>query len=478
MSGVQRERVQRALAFSRPTFVAHRVMTSRRAACAGALACLVAATAAACDRPGAAADRRSVVEQAVALAPEIERATGLRFTAPAKVEVRTRAQVRAFVTRALDAPGAREEIAAQALAYQRLGAIPDSMDLRALLGRLLGEQVAGYYDPESKTLYVVQGVDSATTAATLRHELVHALQDQHRNLDSLLHLRGNADRAAAAHAALEGQATWTQVGGGTDLASRLAGGWDRVRAQIRENADRSPALADAPLVVREGLLFPYLSGAELARAVALGGHPDSVLRRLPASTEQVLHAERYLRDERPVTVALPAPRVGQVVAENTLGEFDTRLVLYEQLEDLGRAARAAGGWSGDRWAVVRTAGGDAFVWLTVWDTPVDAVEFLETMTEFVPQRYVGARPAPVAAPAPSRANARAGAPRPGGAPPAATAADSGRTREFAAPSAAGGSRQLTLRAADVGGRPAVLYVDAPAAVGTDLVDLASATARP
>jgi hypothetical protein len=157
--------------------------------------------------------------------------------------------------------------------------------------------VAGYYDPRSKTLYVVQGVDSATAAATLRHELVHALQDQHRNLDSLLRGRGHADRARAAHAALEGQATWTQVGGGADLASRVQGGWERVRTQIRDNADRAPGLSEAPLVVREGLLFPYLSGAELARAAALAGHPDSVLWRLPASTEQVLHAERYLGTE-------------------------------------------------------------------------------------------------------------------------------------------------------------------------------------
>jgi hypothetical protein len=468
----------------RSTSRRHPPPAAARARHLAAAALALATAAGACDRP-AAADRRSVVEQAVALAPEIERATGLRFTAPPKVEVRTRAQVRAFVTRVLDEPGAREEVAGQALAYKRLGALPDSVDLRALLGRLLGEQVAGYYDPRSKTLYVVQGVDSAAAAVTLRHEMVHALQDQHRNLDSLLRVRGQSDRATAAQAALEGQATWSQLGGGTDLVSRVAGGWERVRTQIRENANRSPELADAPLVVREGLLFPYLSGAELARAVSLAGHPDSVLRRLPASTEQVLHAERYLGrpgtpPDAPVAVTLPPPRAGRVVAENTLGEFDTRLVLYGQLDDLGRAARAAQGWGGDRWAVVQTgaagAGGEAFVWLTVWDAPVDAAEFLEAMTEFVSRRYEGARPAP----APAPAAARGGRARPRGAPAAGPAAppDTGGPRAFVVPAAPGGARQLLLRATAVGGRPAVLYVDAPAAAGTDLVDLARAAARP
>jgi hypothetical protein len=495
----------------RPTLRAttHSPRRPRHAALIGAaLAGAALALGAACERRNPAADRRSVVEQAVALAPEIEEATGLRFTAPPKVEVRTREQVRTFVRGVLEEPGAREELAGLTAAYRRLGAIPDSVELRTLLGRLLGEQVAGYYDPKSKTLYVVQGTDSATAAVTLRHELVHALQDQHRDLDSLLRIRGQADRATAAQAALEGQATWTQLGGGTDLAARMPGGWDRVRAQIRANAQRSAELGDAPLVVREGLLFPYLSGAELARATALAGHPDSVLRRLPESTEQVLHVERYLGSsgtppDRPVGVTLPPPRAGQVVAENSFGEFDIRLVLFEQLGDLGQAARAAQGWGGDRWAVVRTGGagaaGEALVWLTVWDAPIDAAEFLEAMTALVSERYPGARaaaaPAPAPAPAPAgrpgagRRTTRAagagaaGAPAPGapataGAAAGGPASAAGSAHTFTATDAAGGARQLLLRATDVGGRPAVLYVDAPAAVGTDLVDPARATARP
>jgi hypothetical protein len=455
---------------------------ARRAAAAlpGAAVLGAAVLAGACRQGGAAP--RSVVEQAVALAPAIERATGLRFTAPPKVEVRTRAQVRAFVARALEEPGARAELAGLSAAYKRLGLVPDTLDLPALLGRVLDEQVAGYYDPRSKTLYVVQGVDSAVVSTTLRHELVHALQDQHRNLDSLLATRGQADRATAAQAALEGQATWAQVGGGADLTSRLAGGWDRVRAEIRENSERDPRLAAAPLVVREGLLFPYLSGAELARAVALGGHPDSVLLRLPLSSEQVLHAEAYAGrapGSAPLAVGLPPlPGGAAANAENTLGEFDTRLVLFQHLEDLDRAARAAAGWGGDRWAVARAGGGEAFVWLTVWDGPVDAAEFYDAMGEAVAKRYPGARAA--AAP-----NAPAG-PRPGaarrgrGAAPAAPAAPAPEARTFAVDRAEGGPRQVTLRAGAVGGHPAVLYVDAPAAAGADfagLVDLARATAR-
>ncbi len=432
-----------------------RVRVARRA--------LLAAVAAAwaCSREAAP---RTAVEQAAALAPEIEQAVGLRFRTPPRIERRTRADVHEIVAATLATPDARAELAAQQTAYRRLGLIPDTLDLAALVGRTLDEQVAGYYDPRSKTLYLVDGIDSATTAQTLRHELVHALQDQHLNLDSVLTHPRDADADAAAHAALEGQAMWVQLGGGHDLASRLPGGWDRVRQDIRANADRSPQLSTAPLVVREGLFFPYLSGAELARQAAAAGRFDSLALRLPTSTRQVLHPEVYLTPRmadqsstapRLVRVTLPAPRTGTVTVGNTLGEFDTRLFLYQHTSDLGGAARAAAGLAGDRWAAVRTGGGDAFVWLTVWDSGVDAAEFFQGAGDAVAKRYEGAR-------ADSTAGGGGGV---------------GSTKTFTT-AARDGGRVVRVRALDVQGRPAVLYVDAPSAADLDVVDAARATLRP
>ena len=398
-----------------------------------ALAALALTTLAACER---APSPRSYVERAVALAPEIERATGLRFRTPAKVEVRERAQVRAFLTRTLDEPEARADLAAQQALYRRVGLLPDTTDLRALLLRVLDEQVVGWYDPRTKTLYVVQGADSASAEVTLRHELVHALQDQYVNLDSVLRARGASDRTSAAQAALEGQATWVQMGSGDELAARAPGGWERVRQAIRENMERMPALASAPLVVRETLLFPYLSGAEFARRLSNAGHPDSALLRLPASSEQVLHAEAYggtgARPAAPLAVALPR-LAGTLAGENTLGEFETRLLVFQHTNDLNLAARAARGWAGDRWQLVGSGASEAFAWVTVWDTGADAAEFYEAMGRVVAARYRGAREA-------------AGA--------------TGTTRVFTATTPAG-ARTVTVRAAEVQGRPAVVVTDAP-----------------
>ena len=138
-----------------------------------------------------------------------------------------------------------------------------------------------------------------------------------------------------------------------------------------------------------------------------------------------------------------------------LGEFDTRLFLYQHSSDLGGAARAAAGLAGDRWAAVRTGGGDAFVWLTVWDSGVDAAEFFQAASDAVAKRYEGAH-------ADSSAAAGRGA---------------GNTKTFTS-AARDGSRVVRVRALDVQGRPAVLYVDAPSAADLDLVDAARATLRP
>ena len=69
-----------------------------------------------------------------------------------------------------------------------------------------------------------------------------------------------------------------------------------------------PVFARAPLVVREALIFPYLDGAEFMRWWNASGPRDTVPYgpRMPVSTEQILHPERYARGDQPVVVRFPA----------------------------------------------------------------------------------------------------------------------------------------------------------------------------
>ena len=333
--------------------------------------------------------------------PRIEQATGLKFKTPPKVEVRTREQVRDFLLKQFDEATPTAQLAGEEKAYKLLGLIPDTMNLRAFFVRVLTEQVVGYYDPKAKTLYVVQGADEQVVGITITHELVHALQDQYVNIDSIQKSGSNNDRLAAAQALIEGEAQFEQIsimlGGPDQIETRLPGAWDRVREEIRNRQGEMPVFATAPMVIQESLLFPYLSGAEFVRRVKEKRGSHDPFRDIPRSTEQILHPPSFLATppDEPTTVTLPAPRGATKVYENDMGEFGTRLVVYDYLRDAQTAQRAAAGWDGDRFMVVERGSESGIVWAIVWDSPVDAGEFTDAMVRATmrrtgaPQRSVG-----------------------------------------------------------------------------------------
>jgi hypothetical protein len=374
--------------------------------------------------------------------PKIETAVGLKFKKPPRVEARSKEQVRLFITRQLTDPRAQREFAGISAAYKRLGMIPDTLDLRKFLADLLEEQIVGYYDPESKTLYVVQGAAPEAVGITVTHELVHALQDQYISLDSTQKVEGQNDRTSAAQAVFEGQAVYEQLNamlGGSNVAINLPGGWDRVRDMIRENQSSMPIFAAAPIVIQETLIFPYLSGAEFVRNFKERNGEQSIYADMPVSTEQILHPAKYFGSrDMPTSVTLPPLAGVTTTYQNTLGEFETRLFLFQHTGDQNEAVRGAAGWDGDRYALFNTAGGEGIAWVTVWDSPVEASEFRDLVQEAVRKRYKGVT----------------------------TATAGAESTVFN-----GAGRTVEVRAAEVGGRPVVVYVDVPRGASTAVVDI-------
>lgn len=329
--------------------------------------------------------------------PKIEASSGLTFKRMPTLELRDRDQVREFLERQFAEQMSPLEIAGIAQAYKRMGMIPDSLDLRAFLLDLLTEQVAGYYDPATKVLYVVEGGKPEITNVTISHELVHALQDQYFPLDSTRAPKGDNDRQVALQSVVEGHAVYEQMSivlGGSDFSMRLPGGWDQVREMIRTEQAGMPKFAVAPVLLQETLLFPYLSGAEFARQFKRLRPGQAPFEPIAASTEQILHPEKLLDSvpDHPTRVTLGAPLAGKLVHEDNLGEFETRLFLYEHLRDVGGAAAGAAGWDGDRYQLVETPAGEAIAWLTVWDSQIEAAQFRDLMERTVEKRF-GVRPA-------------------------------------------------------------------------------------
>jgi hypothetical protein len=332
--------------------------------------------------------------------PRIEAATGLKFKTPPRLEVRSREQVRQFLVKKFEEETPAQELAGEEAAYKVLGLLPDSMDLRKFLLAVLHEQVVGYYDPATKVLYVVEGADEQTVGITVTHELVHALQDQYVNLDSIQKSIDDNDRLTAAQAVIEGQAQFEQLSimlGGSDNVALRVGGRDQIREMIRENQSAMPVFATAPMMVQESLLFPYLSGADYVQRFKERRGMASPLTDLPRSTEQVLHTPAFFGTtvDEPSVISLPAPRGATKTYENSLGEFGTRLFLYQHLRDERDAARGGSGWDGDRYVVLQGAGGRGIVWASLWDTALEAAEFSDMVTRATAKR-TGAGEASVA----------------------------------------------------------------------------------
>ena len=325
------------------------------------------------------------------LVPAVERAVGLPFKRPPGIAARSREQVRSYLRHKLDSDLPPEELRGITLAYRLFGLIPDTLDLRALLLALYTEQVVGYYDPDSSTLYVVQGTDPAQARLVLAHELVHALQGQYLHLDSLLTQPHENDRRMAAQAVMEGQATLASL---TALVPRqeydsMPEFWREFRRSVREQQSSMPVFGAAPLIIREDLIFPYLAGADFVRWFERT-YPDTVPfgSRLPQSTEQILHPDRYREQDPPVRLRFHG---GEAVYEDGLGEFETRVLLTAMSGSESVGVAGATGWAGDRYAVFPAGPDHALVWWSVWDTEKAGRRFAQLLQREWSKRERGGR---------------------------------------------------------------------------------------
>lgn len=402
-----------------------------------AVAALLIGAVAACDRSPSSHPYERYIEETI---PKIEAQMGLEFTSPPKVEERTREQLEAFLEEKFEEELSIRTIVGAERAYKRLGMLPSDLELRPYMQALLTEQIAGYYDPATKTLYVMAGADRTIARLTVSHELVHALQDQHFDLDSLQKVEGDNDRQLAAQALLEGQATYAHFMVMMGNEESIPGGWETVREGIRSQVATQPLLGTAPLILQETLIFPYLSGAEFARRAKRLRPGRPVFDSIPQSTEQILHEGAYFADyDAPTDITLPPLAAGATAAyENNLGEFETRVFIYQHLRDESAASRGATGWDGDRFIVFDTPQGEGIAWVSVWDSAVDAGEFVDGVVRGIARRF--------------------GTPEP-------TYPSSG-VRQYTAR-----GRTLRVTVGDVGGRPVVLYVDVPEGSNLTPLDL-------
>ncbi len=301
--------------------------------------------------------------------------------------------LKAFNTKTFDEDYPPAYIAANERLYKALGLLPRDTSLKQLYLDLIDSQVAGFYRPDDKTLYVVSrtGTIGGADKITFAHEYDHALQDSafpvFKDMEELL---DETDRALARAAIYEGDATWLMLQWGSanltpeEFAAAQAAGADPESMAI---------LARTPPILVESLLFPYTAGSAFIVPIQTAGGwaaVDALFDDLPRSTEQILHPEKFRANEEPVPVQLPATLAREMgdgwteAIQDTFGEFQLGVWLRESGIRASDAAAAAAGWGGDRLAVLN--GPDdawAVVMRSTWDTDDDALAFRQAAGDAV-----------------------------------------------------------------------------------------------
>ena len=297
--------------------------------------------------------------------------TKLPIKNPVKRALADRDEVRKFVITHMQEDKDTQRLERSEASMKKFGLLPQDFDLRKFLVDLLEDQVAGYYDPKTKTVYLLDWVAPEAQRPVLAHELTHALQDQNFGLDQWLKVRdddqpGNPDNLdagpdeeqAARQAVSEGQGMavmmdYVLAPTGHTIADMPAMG-DIFKQNTLERAGDSPILAGAPMYLREMVIFPYTYGLSFLEDLLAHGGKDmafaGAFKNPPHDTREIMQPDSYLDGQHVDPVRLP--KLSDVLKKNyvgydsgAVGEFDV-YILLKQYSGQELAERLSKAWRG------------------------------------------------------------------------------------------------------------------------------------
>ena len=290
---------------------------------------------------------------------EMSAITGWELKTPLKKSIRSRQEIHAYVLREMDDEKDAKERYASKRSAEAFGLIPKGFDLDGFMVDLLTEQIAGLYDPKAHEFYIADWIDPEDQRTVMSHELTHALEDQHFQIEAWVKAaRPNDDAEMARESVLEGSAT----------AAMLEYMLKEKGLKLRDLHDidpsifvgdlaETPMLKKAPSFIKDSLMFPYFGGLTFSLAVLKNDGWKgfaSVFARPPASTQQIMHPDLYRTGKSlmPIKLNLPDGLPGSdwtLLEENSMGEFGWKEVL-KQFLDADRAGKLAAAWEGDVYA--------------------------------------------------------------------------------------------------------------------------------
>jgi hypothetical protein len=291
---------------------------------------------------------------------QMSRITGLKLLTPLKKSLRSREEIRAYVIKQMNEEKSPAERYADQRSAEAFGLLPKGFDLDSFMVNVLTEQVEGLYDPKTREFYIADWSPLSDQRMVMAHELTHALEDQHFQIEAWERAaRPNEDAELARDAVLEGSAMAAMVDYlmlGTGRSLKDLPEFDP--SMLIGDLGSTPTLQTAPPFLKDALIFPYISGLNFSAAILKNSGWSAlppVFEKPPVSTQQILHPALYRSGKTPASVTLP--RLEKLLGdnwskldENIMGEFGWKEVL-KQFLDNDRAKTLAAAWDGDRYIV-------------------------------------------------------------------------------------------------------------------------------
>jgi hypothetical protein len=313
------------------------------------------------------------------------------------------------------------------LTMKKFGLLPRDFNLREFLVKANGQSIAGLYDDETKTIWLLNTISMEKQGPILAHELTHALQDQNYDLqhwakagekasgskpgsDDQADLNGES--TTARHAVVEGQAMVVYIDFMLSLFGRNLKDSPGVVASMEDAAVSATIdtelMHKAPMVLREAGSFPYREGlffeADLLQKRGKHAAFEGVFAQPPRNTHEVFDSNAYLEHAKLPPVSIPDVRPVlngnyEVFDFGSFGELDVRALL-KQFGDKHGAADFAPAWQGGSYVAFRKAqltkdgevktGDVALLYVSRWKTAAAAEHFARFYATSVAKRYSNA----------------------------------------------------------------------------------------
>ncbi len=343
--------------------------------------------------------------------------TGLPIKNEVKRKLVDRDEVVSYLEKNMKEDKDAQRLQRSELVLKKFGLLPRDFDLKTFLVALLREQVAGYYDPKTKTVNLLDWLDVEQQRPVLAHELTHALQDQSYDLDKWMKA-GDVDLndikdlkaddiekdeiSDARQAVVEGQAMAVLLDYMlAPLGKSIVSSPEMLSVledSMLNGTPDAPEFKSAPIFIKESLTFPYRYGLDFTVALLRSGGKEKAfaqaLENPPQTTRQIMEPKTYLSGEEIAPVPLVDFKNDLKNYDRfdigAMGEFDVAL-LVDQYAGTEESKEIYPAWRGGYYYAVMPKGQPSgplgFVYVSRWASAEKADEFAAIYANSLKERY-------------------------------------------------------------------------------------------